>query len=148
MIFLLRVWHRFGLILGLIVGFSTASLGLAENLRDNDISRLLTFGQVDAARELLEASDPSLADRLFFDARLLKSQAKFTAAIALFRQVLQLDPNRMNARRELAHTLLLNRDFEPAEFHFNQLLRIDENPNMRDGYRRFLAMIRRDKLLG
>ncbi|RZO39217.1 MAG: tetratricopeptide repeat protein, partial [Rhodobacteraceae bacterium] len=130
LIFLLRVWHRFGLILGLIVGFSTASLGLAENLRDNDISRLLTFGQVDAARELLEASDPSPADRLFFDARLLKSQAKFTAAIALFRQVLQLEPNRMNARRELAHTLLLNRDFGPAEFHFNQLLRIDENPKM------------------
>lgn len=148
LIFLLQVWHRFGLILGLIVGFSTASLGLAENLRDNDISRLLTFGQVDAARELLEASDPSPADRLFFDARLLKSQAKFTAAIALFRQVLQLEPNRMNARRELAHTLLLNRNFGPAEFHFNQLLRIDENPNMRDGYRRFLAMIRRDKPVG
>lgn len=77
--------------------------------------------------------------------RLLKSQGEFKKAIALFRQVLQLEPNRMNARRELAHSLLLNRDFGPAKFHFNQLLRIDENPNMRDGYRRFLAMIWRDK---
>ena len=117
-------------------------------MRDNDISRLLTFGQVDAARAILEASDPSPADRLFFDARLLKSQAKLTAAIALFRQVLQIEPNRMNARRELAHTLLLNRDFGPAEFHFNQLMRIDEDPKMRDGYHRFLAMIQRNKPYG
>ena len=106
----------------LIIWVATASLGWAESARDNDISRLLTFGQVDAARAILEAGDPSPADRLFFDARLLKSQAKLTAAIALFRQVLQIEPNRMNARRELAHTLLLNRDFGPAEFHFNQLL--------------------------
>jgi len=132
----------------LIIWVATASLGWAESARDNDISRLLTFGQVDAARAILEAGDPSPADRLFFDARLLKSQAKLTAAIALFRQVLQIEPNRMNARRELAHTLLLNRDFGPAEFHFNQLLQIDENPKMRDGYRRFLAMIRRHKPFG
>ena len=135
-------------LISLIIWVATASLGWAESARDNDISRLLTFGQVDAARAILEAGDPSSADRLFFDARLLKSQAKLTAAIALFRQVLQIEPNRMNARRELAHTLLLNRDFGPAEFHFNQLLQIDENPKMRDGYRRFLAMIRRHKPFG
>ena len=135
-------------ILSLIMGVSIASFGSAETVRDNDISRLLTFGQIDAARAILEASDPSPADRLFFDARLLKSQAKLTAAIALFRQVLQIEPNRMNARRELAHTLLLNRDFGPAEFHFNQLMRIDEDPKMRDGYCRFLAMIQRNKPYG
>jgi outer membrane protein len=135
-------------IISLLLGVSTASLGWAESARDNDISRLLTFGQVDAARAILEASDPTPADRLFFDARLLKSQAKLTAAIVLFRQVLRIEPNRMNARRELAHTLLLNRDFRLAEFHFKQLLRIDENPKMRDGYRRFLAMIRRNKPFG
>ena len=72
----------------LIIWVATASLGWAESARDNDISRLLTFGQVDAARAILEAGDPSSADRLFFfDARLLKSQAKLTAAITLFRQV-------------------------------------------------------------
>ena len=73
----------------------------------------------------------------FFEARLLKSQARLIAAIALFRQLLQMDPNRLNARRELAHTLMLNRDYGPAEFHFNHLLRIDNNPRMRVGYRSF-----------
>ena len=106
----LRLLYCFRFILVLLISLSIASFGSAETVRDNDISRLLTFGQIGAARAILEASDPSPADRLFFDARLLKSQAKLTAAIALFRQVLQIEPNRMNARRELAHTLLLNRD--------------------------------------
>ena len=70
------------------------------------------------------------------------------ATITLFRQVLQIEPNRMNAQRELVRKLLLNRDFGSAEFHFNQLLRIDETSKMRDGRLRFLAMIRRHKPLG
>lgn len=112
------------------------------------MSRLLTLGKVDAARAVLEAGDPSPADKLFFEVRLLKSQARLIAAIALFRQVLQMDPNHLNARRELAHTLMLNRDYGPAEFHFNHLLRIDNNPRMRVGYRRFLELINRNKPIG
>lgn len=143
-----RLWHTPKIILFVLGSLATVSAGCAEGARDGDISRLLTLGQVEAARALLEASDPTQVDKLFFDARLLKSQGRLELAIGLFRRILQRDPNHINARRELAHTLMLNRDFGPAEFHFKQLLRIDNNQKMRAGYRRFLASIRRDKPVG
>lgn len=100
------------------------------------------------ARAALEAANPSRADRVFFEARILKAQRRFPEAITAFRQVLQIDPNYINARRELAHTLLQNRDYGPARFHFKELLKIDQNEQMRDGYRGFLNVIDQNQPIG
>ena len=114
----------------------------------SNISRLISTGQIEAARIALEAEDPSQADRVFFEARILKAQGRLPEAINAFRQVLQIDPNYINARRELAHTLLLNRDYGPSRFHFLQLLKIDPNDQMRNGYREFINVIDQRKPVG
>ena len=75
----------------------------------------------------------------------MKAQRRLPEAIKAFRKVLQIDPNYINARRELAHTLFLNRDYGPAQYHFNVLLQLDQNSSMRDGYHRFLNIIDQNK---
>jgi hypothetical protein len=120
----------------------------AENIDDFLISRLINSGEIEAARNALNSQRPSDLERIFFEGRILKSQGQLLDAIQVFRRVLQLDPNHINARRELAHTLLLNRDYEPAEHHFTALLDIDHNGGMRDGYRRFLNVIDQNRPIG
>ena len=120
----------------------------AQTAESPNISRLISTGQIEAARVALEAGNPSQADRVFFEARVLKAQHRFPEAIQTLRQVLQIDPNYINARRELAHTLLLNRDYGPARFHFEELLKVDHNNQMLDGYRGFLNLIDQNKPVG
>ena len=98
--------------------------------------------------EAAESQYSTEADRLFFVGRALKAGGRFPEAIKVFRDVLRLEPNYINARRELAHTLLLDRDFGPAEFHFRELLRIDRNEAMRRSYRRFLNIIDQERPVG
>lgn len=121
---------------------------LAQTANESNVSRLISMGQIQAARAALEAENPTQADKVFFTARVFKAQGRFPEAIRTFRLVLQIDPNYINARRELAHTLLLNRDYGPALFHFEQLLKIDQNNEMRNGYRKFLNVIDQNKPIG
>lgn len=114
---------------------------VAQSSNQSNISQLINTGNIRAARSAFEATDPSQADRLFFEGRILKSRGQFLEALDSFRRVLQIDPNYMNARRELAHTLLLMRRYRSARYHFQELYRIDQNPQMRDGYRSFLSAI-------
>lgn len=93
----------------------------------------------------MESQNPSRADRVFFDGLVLKAHRRYNQAIHAFRHVLQIDPNYINARRELAHTLLISRNYGPARFHFEELLKIDRNDKMRDGYRGFLNVIDQNK---
>ena len=123
-------------------------LATAQNADTPNISRLISTGQIETARSALEAQNPSQADRLFFEGRVLKARNRLPEAISTFRRVLQVDPNYINARRELAHTLLLNRDYGPAEYHFDALMQVDQNTQMRDGYRRFLNVIDQNKPMG
>ncbi len=109
--------------------------------RPPSLSQLISAGDFQTAAAVLEASNPTPADRLFFVGRVLKAQGRYAEAIDTFREVLRIDPNYLNARRELAHTLMLNEEYEAAEYHFEELMRIDNNENMRDGYRQFLARI-------
>ena len=120
----------------------------SQGIDDAGISRLITSGQIDAAQRALEAQNPTEVDRLFFAGRILKAQGRFPEAIQLFREVMRRDPDHLNARRELAHTLMLNRDYGPAEYHFDALLRIDGNEAMRAGYRSFLKAIEENKPFG
>ena len=105
------------------------------------IARLISSGKVEEARRVLEASDPTEADRRFFEARLTKGRGDLQSAIQQFRAVLSADPKYLNARRELAHTLLLAGQYDSAEFHFRELIRIDPVPELVEQYRRFLSVI-------
>ena len=135
---------------GLLWGLGLSVYGLSAQAQsiDTHLSRLINQGQFAQAQELLLQSNPSKADRLFFEARLLKRQGRNKEAVAKLRATLQAQPNHINAKRELAHTLLLLKEFDVAEFHFKQLLEVDRNEAMRDGYQRFLNVISSNKPYG
>ncbi|SNR88935.1 surface lipoprotein assembly modifier [Puniceibacterium sediminis] len=131
-----------------IAGLCLPDLAAARGSKDIEILQLINDGRYDAARELLSAQTPSDADRAFAEARILKVQRRLREAINAFRLTLQIDPNYIEARRELAHTLLLNQQYDAAEFHFKALLDIESNESLREGYRRFLIVIDRNKPMG
>lgn len=116
----------------------------AQNL-DSTLSRLISVGQIDQAGRLLAATNPGPNDKAFFIGRVLKSQRRYAEAAAVFRAILVRDPGYLNARRELAHTLLLAGDLEVAEYHFEQLLETDPSPQMQPVYRRYLRVIADNK---
>ncbi len=120
----------------------------AQGAKDAEILQLINAGQYAAATEVLNAQNPSDADRAFTEGRISKVQGNLPQAIQSFRRALQIDPTYIKARRELAHTLLLNRQYDVAEFHFKALLDSDPNKAMHDGYRRFLNIIDRNKPIG
>lgn len=124
--------------------FFHISMAAAQNL-DSQIAQLINSGQIKSAQEVLEASNPSETARLFFAGRVFKASQNYLVAIAIFREVIDRDPNRINAKRELAHTLLLAGEFENAETYFYELLQIDKNEIMQNGYRRFLGVIARHR---
>jgi hypothetical protein len=111
------------------------------------VTRLINQGRIAEAEAVLSRTAPSAAQRLFFQGQVLKAQGRLPEAIATFRAVLRLKPDSLNARRELAHSQMLNRDFKPARDQFTALLDIDPDPQMRDGYRRFLSTIDQNRPL-
>ena len=132
-------------------GFGRLALGVgvvlawagAGQARDTDMqsTQLLQAGRVAAAEAIFDRDTRSRADQLFFDARVHKLRGDLDAAIALFREILRIDPNHLNALRELAHTLMLNHEDVAARHHFETLLDVDSNPEMRAGYQGFLDRI-------
>ncbi len=120
----------------------------AQSNNGAQITDLLNRGQLKSAAELLEKSNPTQSDIMFFNARVLKIRGQHSEAIALFRRILQENPNYINARRELAHTLLLDKQYGPSEFHFKALLKVDSNSQMRMGYQNFLNTIHRSQPIG
>ncbi|SMX32273.1 surface lipoprotein assembly modifier [Actibacterium lipolyticum] len=135
---------RCACVLFLSVGTAASAQGTSED----EVLRLINAGQFEAARTLFETQNPSEAEYAFFEGRTLKVQGRLAEAIKAFRTALQIDPEYIQARRELAHTLLLDQQFDVAEYHFNALLDIDPNPQLREGYRDFLNVIDRNKPVG
>ena len=121
---------------------------VASGASAQSISQLISQGQVAAAQEKLEQSDPTNTDRLFFQGQVLKATRKFPQAITTFREVLRQNPQHLNARRELAHTLLMTKNYNVAKFHFETLLDIDRNTTMQAGYSNFLNVIAQNKPSG
>lgn len=112
------------------------------------ISQLVSLGMISKAQEQLEKTNPSALDRLFFQGQVLKSSGDFQQAIKVFREILSRDPLYINARRELAHTLLITGRYSAARVNFVRLLEIDQNAEMRAGYRNFLNLVDRQKPSG
>lgn len=105
------------------------------------IAALISAGKIEQARQELKASNPTQLDLRFFEARITKGAGQLDQAIALFRGILSTEPRYLNARRELAHTLFLARQYDSAEFHFKELIRIDPQPRLVEQYRQFLRVI-------
>ena len=120
----------------------------ANTLDDSHLSKLINTGQLESARNLLQTQNPTEAQRLFFEGRVFKAQGKLAEAVNSFEGVLKVDPDYINAKRELAHTLLLQQDYYAAESHFSALLGIETNQQMMDQYRRFLSIINQNKPIG
>ena len=134
-------------ILPALLGLGSFFVPIFSQAATNDaaISRLINQGALEKARIVLEQGNPSKAERLFFAGRVLKAQGKLEVAINVFRQALQYEAEYINAKRELAHTLMLLERYDTAEQHFQALLSIDQNEHMRDGYRDFLRRIDQNK---
>lgn len=120
----------------------------ADETTNTAILRLINAGQFEDARTLSGTLNPSPADGAFLEGRILKVQGQLDEAIIMFRRCLALDPSNLAARRELAHTLLLNGEYDIAQFHFEALLDIDPDQAMHEGYRGFLRTIRQNKPFG
>ncbi len=131
----------------LVASGAVSGIASAQSL-DVTTSRLISQGQFKTAWELVLESDASEVEQLFFMGRVLKAQGQLERAAETFREVLRRQPRHIDARRELAHTLLLARQFNQAELRFDELLRIDPNPQMRRGYQQFLGVISRNKPFG
>jgi len=115
---------------------------------DNLISQLIGQGQFATAQQVLEQGDPTELDNMFFVARVLKATGRPEEAIALFVEILNRDPNYINARRELAHTLLTSGKYEAASTQLGILQRIDSSPQMLAGYRQMQGVIDRNRPVG
>ncbi len=105
-------------------------------------------GQLETAFNLLQESNPSEFDVALFYARSYKVTQRFDEAIELLRRVLEEFPDNIEARRELAHNLFLARRYIPAQFHFNQLLTLDGDPEFTQIYNQFLGRIAANKRFG
>ena len=127
---------------------SSVNFAKASPAMDSATSHLINQGKFREAKELLEKSNPSKADRLFLEARVLKAHARFKETVAKLREVLRIEPSHINAKRELAHTLMLLKDYDVAEFHFKELMEVDKNTDMRDSYQNFIGSIQRNKPFG
>jgi hypothetical protein len=127
------------------------AFGLAPaHARPNDslISQLLSQGQFATAKKVLEQGDPTELDKLFFVARVLKATGRTDDAIKLFVEILNRDPNYINARRELAHTLLTAGKYDAAQTQLTLLQRIDQNPQMLAGYQQMQGIIAQNRPVG
>jgi tetratricopeptide (TPR) repeat protein len=135
-------------LLAVTLSLGASTCAYADATDRSDVLRLINARQFDAARDLLATLSPRPADKAFVDGRILKVQGRLDEAIATFRHALTLSPGHLGVRRELAHTLLLDSQYDVAEFHFEALLQADPDPSMHDGYRRFLTNIRQNKPFG
>jgi len=115
---------------------------------DSRISQLISQGQFATAREVLTKGDPTELDKLFFVARVFKATGRTEEAIRLFVEILNRDPSYINARRELAHTLLSAQKYEAASTQLALLQQIDRNPQMQAGYQQMQSIIDRDRPIG
>lgn len=131
---------------GILVFLSAKAL--AQGSGEPSVSELVSRGQIGEARFRLEKENASANERLFFEGQVLKAAGQLTQAAEIFRQVLRSDPDFINARRELAHTLLLRRDYRSASYHFRKLMETDPNEFMRTGYRRFQTIIDQNEPFG
>ncbi|WP_208352345.1 surface lipoprotein assembly modifier [Pseudaestuariivita rosea] len=134
-------------ITALLVTAASAGPSRAQSL-DQQLVTLIAQNRLAEAEALLNTTNPTPTDRQFFQGRIHKANGRYDQAIATFQDILARDPDYLNARRELAHTLLLDRQYGASARQFRLLLRIDQNETMQAGYRTFLRVIENERPFG
>jgi len=126
---------------------TTASASTPQAVNDAVLVDLIAQGNEAGARALFKQTNPSDVDWLFFEGRVAKAAGRFDEAAEAFREVLRRAPSYRNAKRELAHTLLIAADYRAAAHHFRDLLRTEPDEEFRLGYIHFLRAIDRRRPL-
>ncbi|WP_147107779.1 porin family protein [Tateyamaria sp. syn59] len=134
---------RLSAVVCVVLGVLTGLAHPAFATSDRTLVTLIANGQIAEARALYAVQGPEDIDWLFFDGRVAKAEGDLNRAIQIFRDVLQQEPSYIAARRELAHSLLLARDYGASAHHFRMLLRNDPSTEQRRGYVSFLDEIDR-----
>lgn len=115
---------------------------LPARAENSEIARLVSAGRPDLARWLLMQTQPSPAGLMFFEAQVQKHLGHLDAAIAILRAVLRLQPDHLDAQRELAHCLYLARLDREAADRLRALAEQDRTPRLQSQYRAMLRSLR------
>jgi len=107
--------------------------------------RAVGAGDAAAVRQIMAGTTPTALDEAFLDGLILKANGRLPEALAVFDRILDTDAAYLNARRERAHTLLLDRQYREARQEFLTLLRVDPSGEMGRTYRRFLRQIANER---
>jgi hypothetical protein len=115
---------------------------------NQEIQSKINAGLYEEAAQILLAYKPTKLDINFFNARVFKAQKQYGKAATQLREILRVRPDMLNARRELAQVLFLDRKYAASEYQFRELSRQDPNSNVRPLYDRFLKRISNDRPFG
>ena len=134
-------WPVVRLCLASLLAFWAEAEARAQAIDGAALARAVGQGDLAAAEAILAAGPATALDEAFFQGLVLKAEARFDAAVAVFEAILAQDPGYLDARRERAHSLMLARNFQPAREEFRRLVTLDSNPAMRRTYRGFIRRI-------
>lgn len=123
------------------VALTLAPPALAQNTQATAVLELVQQGKFAQARALLKSFNGTPLDALFLEAQIARAEGDLKEAVAIYREILVVEPALLLARRGLVQTLLDLKDFEAAEFHLKILNRSDPSPAARANYQQALAQI-------
>jgi hypothetical protein len=112
------------------------------------IASLIRSGNVQEAFDELQNSNPRIEDVLFFRGLVAQRNEDYVQAVSLFNEALSVNPNHLNARRELANTLFMQGRYRQAEQAFTELIVVDNTPNMGRIYNEYIRNIHAQKPIG
>ena len=84
-----------------------------------EAARLLSFGQIVAARQLVNSLAQGDSQRDFLDGMISYSAKDYRRAEAMFRRILDREPRLVRVRLELARALYMEKKDEQADYHFS-----------------------------
>lgn len=118
--------RRFLVLSLFVVGVVVAPALRADTAQDQTLAAsLIAAGRTAEAEAIvarLRAVDPPDLQTLFLSGMLHLGAGRYDKAAEEFRLMLTRDPSLLRPRLELARALYLNRDYESARYHFEQVL--------------------------
>lgn len=143
-----------GFCLTLVAGAAPAPAQPAEGLAalGSRLDQLIAEGKIDEARALLRASLGNDVESglhiAHFEGLILMRQERYEEAIDVFRQILNVEPNFLPSRVELARALYLTGQTGAASFHFNAISMGADDIGMKRFAQGYLERIAAEKPYG